>query len=135
MREPTVFVAPRVGIGVGPMTALGRRIHGIARAKGFYDRPHNLVEHLALMHSEISEALEELRKPPQPGLSITTQHVYFELDEQGREKPEGFVVELADAIIRILDTLTYVGADIDAIVQLKVDYNEGREFMHGGRKL
>lgn len=132
-RPPTVFVATREG--AGPLTEQGRRIHGIARAKGFYDRPHNLVEHLALMHSEISEALEELRKPPQPGLAITTQHVYFELDKDGRDKPEGFVVELADALIRILDTMTYVGVDIDAVVKLKVDYNEGREFMHGGRKL
>jgi hypothetical protein len=121
--------------GAGPLTELGRRIHGIARAKGFYDRPHNLVEHLALMHSEISEALEELRAAPQPGLAITTQHVYFHDDPKGHEKPEGFVVELADALIRILDTLTYVGVDIDAIVQLKVDYNESRDFMHGGRRM
>ena len=37
---------------------LARQIHNQNKSKGFYDDPKNIGEMIALMHSELSEALE-----------------------------------------------------------------------------
>ena len=46
-------------------------------------------------------------------------------------KPEGTAVELADCIIRCLDTLQSLDVDIDDIVLEKMKYNDSREHRHG----
>lgn len=48
-------------------------------------------------------------------------------------KPEGFGIELADAIIRICDLAERHGIDLTQMVKLKSAYNEGRPHMHGRR--
>lgn len=98
--------------------------------KGFHSNPdgtpkeRNVGEALCLIHSEISEAMEEYRKNPD------LKHKYYR-EKDG--KPEGFVVELADAIIRIGDLC----GGIDCIEMLqeciveKMAFNATRPFMHG----
>ena len=93
------------------------------------------------MHSELSEALEEWRKPSQ-----SVDMVYCDVPsgaripwgDQGDElplaKPEGFPVELADCLIRILDTCAALNIDISEAVELKMQYNKTRPFRHGGKK-
>jgi len=83
---------------------------------------------VALIHSEVSEALEELRVGR---LSL----FYDEFDQRPVPKPEGFVVEMADAMIRILDTCQALGLDIGEAVAMKMRYNETRPHRHGGKKL
>ncbi len=171
---------------------------------------------IALIHSEFSEALEEYRigdgnrggplgtivykdicgpddKPIRRGIP----HEAF-CSIECNHKPEGFVIELADAVIRLFDligfygkgelvareyvslenairhspaaelavlhTLTstlltdleagvfwipyyrgllqsierlaqHVGGDIDEAIRIKMAYNSGREFMHGGKAI
>lgn len=46
-------------------------------------------------------------------------------------KPEGVAVELADCIIRCLDTLHSLGVNIDEVVATKVAYNASRPHKHG----
>ena len=46
-------------------------------------------------------------------------------------KPEGIAVELADCIIRCLDTMHSLGVDIDAVVAEKMAYNASRPHKHG----
>lgn len=46
-------------------------------------------------------------------------------------KPEGVAVELADALIRILDIMHSLDVDIDAIVAEKMAYNATRPVKHG----
>lgn len=46
-------------------------------------------------------------------------------------KPEGVAVELADCIIRCLDTMHSLGVDIDAVVEQKMAYNNSRPYKHG----
>jgi NTP pyrophosphatase (non-canonical NTP hydrolase) len=78
---------------------------------------------LALMHSEISEALEDARK------GNMRSGTFHKLDGTG--KPVGFPSELADLVIRTGDLARALGIDLDYEVSRKMAYNEGREFMHG----
>lgn len=53
------------------------------------------------------------------------------LVKHGIAKPEGLAVELADCIIRCLDTMLSLDVDIDAIVAEKMLYNASRGFKRG----
>lgn len=46
-------------------------------------------------------------------------------------KPEGFPMELADALIRLCDLAEDVGVDLAGAAELKAAYNRTREFLHG----
>lgn len=80
------------------------------------------VEKLALVHSEVSEALEEYRD------GHLIDETYFD-----GTKPEGVPIELADAVIRIFDLAGIYGIDIDAAISTKQDFNRTRPFRHGGK--
>lgn len=82
-------------------------------------------ERIALIHSELSEALEAYRDP---GHSI--HDLWFD-----EEKPEGVPAELADAVIRILDTCEAYGIDLSRALEVKMAYNATRPFRHGGKRL
>lgn len=83
---------------------LQKVIHAYANEKGWWDSPRSLGALIALCHSELSEALEAYRGN---GISTgITQVIYVE------GKPEGFAVELADTVIRILDMVEYYHQDI-----------------------
>lgn len=71
----------------------------------------NVPEMLALIHSEISEALEGYRK------QLMDDHLPFR---------KGIEVELADAIIRILDLGGYLNLSIGSALQEKFAYNQLR---------
>lgn len=49
-------------------------------------------------------------------------------------KPHGFAIECADVIIRMLDSTTAWGIDIDAAVAVKMEYNRTRPHRHGGKR-
>lgn len=125
---------------------LAEHINATARAKGFWDADRNMGEMLMLAVSELSEALEEHRNG-RPALYVPTHRQgcpgsgeglpdyrtpaqkYSACD--GRCKPEGVAVELADCIIRCLDTMQSLGVDIDAVVARKMAYNASRPHKHG----
>lgn len=103
------------------LTSLVYMAHNAATDKGFWDEEHpNIGEKLALIHSELSEALEEVRAGHAP------DEVY-EVDG----KPEGLPIELADAVIRIADLCGYYGIDLNAAVDKKLLYNDRRPAKHG----
>lgn len=127
-----------MGYGAKSVADWQYEIHEINKSKGFHDRPlcnfkasagaepqdvniDAVLAKLALIHSEVSEALEAARE----GSFI------LYLDEDG--KPEGMVTELADTVIRILDTCEAMGLDLERAIREKVDYNMSRERMHGGK--
>lgn len=77
-----------------------KEAHAMAREKGWYERERELPELIALMHSELSEALESWREGEEPEF----YHV--------SGKPEGWGMELADAVIRIVDACEFYGVDL-----------------------
>jgi hypothetical protein len=107
-----------------------------------------IAEKLALVHEEISEALGEIRSGRAPLEVYFVDHKGV-LGEKGKRyeeqdydmagvpllKPEGFLVELADANIRIAD-LTYLVGDVDGThlsqaTAIKAEYNSTRPHKHG----
>lgn len=87
----------------------------IAEEKGFHEGPEkgeddrSRAKILALIHSEVSEALEA--------------------DRVGDE--DNYAEELADTVIRLLDHAESEGIDLEAEVEEKMDVNRGREHKHG----
>lgn len=100
-------------------------IYREAVAHGWWDEPRTIGELIALIHSELSEALEDHRNGHRP------DEIWFE--ESG--KPCGIGVELADAIIRILDMSEAFGIDMGRLIQIKHRYNKNRPYRHGGKTL
>ena len=49
-------------------------------------------------------------------------------------KPEGELIELADAVIRIFDYAGAKGWDLEEAIKLKMTYNKTRSHRHGGKK-
>lgn len=100
------------------ITYLSRQIHEWAKEKGFYENgERNTGEMIALMHSELSEALEAFRRGVEP-------------DEHCPDFPNE-LIEYADAIIRILDTCAYKKYEIGAAIMAKMAFNETRAHKHG----
>ncbi len=147
-------------------------VYELAVVNGFHGGPLGVWQHsevalpqvalkLALIHGEVSEALEELRDDPRklntyvevPGGGLLWKEDIDDLDDDQLKKvchafglpddekalrkridsakPEGFAVELADAVIRIFDLAGALGLDLEAAMERKHEYNRGRPFMHG----
>lgn len=121
-----------------------KEIHKNAVEHGWWDTERSFPEIIALVHSELSEALEEYRdgRPliyfpcnagglcvddrPEENVSCGSRPYDPENPEAPcsarSKKPEGIAVELADAIIRILDYCGYAGIDIEAAIRQKHEY-------------
>lgn len=87
-----------------------RECHTIAKDKGWWENERNDGELIALMHSELSEALEAMRN---------------------HAKKDDVAEELADCCIRIFD---YCGArqiDLEEVLLKKMEYNKNRTYRHG----
>lgn len=129
--------------------------HMTAINKGWWQEDRSPLEVYALIHSEVSEAVEEAR------LKFSNSEAYAKerggdchpgtkcweslkevlkrqkhLDKYGSEKlkPEGELIELADVMIRIADYCGQMNWDLEEAIRLKLAYNKTRPHRHGGKK-
>ena len=101
------------------LDALSALLHETARQKGFWDGEYThdkIGNKLALVHSEVTEVLEAIRK------NKGSEHV---------------VEEIADIIIRILDVYAAMRNEeqvlhsLDEILEKKININKERPRLHG----
>jgi NTP pyrophosphatase (non-canonical NTP hydrolase) len=103
--------------------SLGAEINDINRANGWRvvepcewcgdGHPYKVPAILALIHSEVSEALEAFRVGDKAN----------------------FAEELADVVIRVLDCANGLEIDLGTAVLDKMAKNRQRAYRHGGKKL
>lgn len=92
--------------------------------KGWDPDPNRTFgDECALIHSEVSEALEAYRDWK------------FNDPTVDGGKPEGVASEFADILIRLLHYSNCHGIDLEAEYERKMAYNESRPWRHGGRVL
>src|SRR5689334_5831236 len=114
-----------------------KEVHDLAKEKGWYSPPKTDLECLMLMVSELSEAVEEVRKGTPPIYQNHSDPYVDILIQPGEEswvsknKPEGLAVELADVILRIFDYAEYKKLNLYEAIMLKHEYNKTRPFRHG----
>jgi NTP pyrophosphatase (non-canonical NTP hydrolase) len=101
------------------LDALSAILHEAAREKGFWDGEYTndkVGNKLALVHSEVTEILEAIRK------------------SHGSEK---IVEEMADVIIRLLDIYAAMRNEeqvlhsLDEVLEAKINKNKERPRLHG----
>ena len=105
--EQTV-VQPAMAEGINIATAI---CHLQAHNAGWWDKSREVGTLIALMHSELSEAMEGARK---------------DMQDEHLPHRKSLEVELADTVIRILDFAGYHGLDIGGAMVEKLAYNAKR---------
>lgn len=115
------------------LNELCRAAHENAKAKGWWDEDRSPLEIYALVHSEISEAVEHVRLGNPPivyGGKFTVVDGEYVIHDHDA-KPDGELIEIADAIIRLADYCGLRGWDLEEAVKLKMEYNKTRPHKHG----
>ena len=95
------------------LAELQKEAHAIAKSKGWWDEERTFGDLIALVHSELSEALEWYREGEhvQPMREESPQ---YGLDDpvHGKYKPVGVPSELADVVIRVADMAEHYDWDL-----------------------
>jgi NTP pyrophosphatase (non-canonical NTP hydrolase) len=108
------------------INALRDECHETAKEKGWWDKERSPGELIALMHSELSEALEWLRWGQGKYMGNKSDHIspYLGIEE-----------EFADVIIRIFDFCGHHKLRIGEALLAKMEYNKTRSYRHGGKAM
>ena len=97
------------------LKALQREAHAIAKEHGWWDEPRSFGDLIALVHSELSEALEAYRVC---GI-VDCPHEHTE--------GAGAASELADVVIRVADMAEWEGVELQAEIETLRRENDERD--------
>lgn len=146
--------------------AFQKRVGEINAANGWRTSPpdgataERQIAELALITTEVAEAIEEIRngrRPTEDYRTINGKPVYPVTDGTGADwtiwkdgitarsedstwtgvtpKPEGVPSELADVVIRAADFADHYGINLAAAIEEKLAYNATRGHRHGGKAI
>lgn len=113
------------------LVTLQREVAEVNIANGWHDGKRSFGDDIALLHSEVSEAFEAFRDH---GLDDATQRPRG-MSADVLPKPEGVGSELADVLIRLLDTCERTSTDLTFEYERKMAYNRTRGYRHGGKRI
>lgn len=117
------------------LNELAKAVFSENAANGFHEERHELGTYLALITSELSEALEADRYDRWADLESydaeRRSDLAIDADAFRAHIKDTVEDELADALIRILDLCGVLGIDITRHVALKRQYNKTRGYRHG----
>lgn len=102
-------------------------VHEQATLNGFWETGVTVGDKIALIHSEASEALEIHRDPEHQLTDV------WERPEDG--KPEGFIIELADIVIRCMDLAERFDLSLERAIEKKMAFNATRPYKHGNKRV
>lgn len=104
---------------IDEFAGMQRLVHDNAKAHGWHDKAIEEGTALALIHSEVSEALDGARHGNPPSEHISQ----FSAVEE----------ELADVVIRCMDWAQARGYRLAEAIAAKHEFNKDRPFRHGGK--
>jgi NTP pyrophosphatase (non-canonical NTP hydrolase) len=115
-------------------------IYWINLKNGWFDSDRTFGDDVALIHSEVSEMFEAYRSDGLEDTTIThcTKHQPVEghpIVGEDLCKPEGVGSELADILVRLLDTAERHDIDITYELMRKIRYNHTRSYRHGNKRV
>ena len=103
------------------LKAMLEEVHSNNLIHGWYDRDRPFSEDIALLTTEVAEAYEAYR-----------DYGFNPVTADGG-KPLDFKSELADILIRLLDTCQRYDVDLELEYERKMKYNRTRPYRHGNK--
>jgi hypothetical protein len=122
------------------VTTASEECYETAADHGFHDEERSYGEELCLIHSEVSECMEDMRvgninSNLCPFLIDAPEHAQPTDPRYVQTKPFSKAeLELADVVIRCMDMAVAHGWDLANAVATKMAYNRSREYKHGGKE-
>jgi NTP pyrophosphatase (non-canonical NTP hydrolase) len=126
----------------GRLKKLSKAIAAWSVSKGWETNWWNVPEKLMLAVTELAEAMEEYRELGNLEImrledertgKIALGAYPLNYDCVRMEHCPKFRVEIADAVIRLLNLSASLGIDIETEIAAKMEINEKRPFKHGGK--
>lgn len=140
------------GNSVFDLGVLQEIVRAVNVHNGWYDSDRTFGDDIALLHSEVSEAFEAYRDTGSvEDQTNDSQQFCWETGEHNPTickwglrpgecryippKPEGVGSELADVLVRLLDTCQRYNINLEYEFIRKMKYNASREYRHGNKKV